>query len=211
MLRAATLPLTAARPATLDDPDSELTARAAKGDSTAFTNLVRRHQRMVFHIALAVLHDPDLAMDAAQDTFIRLHANLKGFRGDAPLRTWLSRIALHVAVDHRRKTRRRHEQVVEESALARFEDPAALPDENLAHADLKRRMLGAFEKLNEAQRTILTLRDLEGLAYAQIAKVLRIPVGTVMSRLFYARRALKALLEVFDDSAAEIEGMQRAG
>lgn len=191
MIATAIMPVLAGSPRFEEDLDGALAGRAAGGDRTAFGALLARYQRTVYLIALSVLRDSDLAMDASQETFIRLHAHLKSFRGEAPLRTWLSRIALHVAVDQRRRTKRRGEQSVDDAALASFEDPGALPDDRLARAELRQGLLRSFEALSEAQRTVLALRDVEGLSYGEIAKVLRIPVGTVMSRLFYARRALR--------------------
>ncbi len=176
------------------DPDQELLALAARGDRAAFTKLVERHQRMVYSIALSVLRDADLAWDAAQETFLKLHARLASFRGDAPLRTFLSRIALHVAVDQRRRTVRSPEQPVDGSALSHLPDPHRLADDEVERQELRRQLSQAFGSLQEAQRTALVLREVEGQSYAQIARAMGVPVGTVMSRLFYARRALRALL-----------------
>jgi RNA polymerase sigma-70 factor (ECF subfamily) len=177
------------------DGEKELVFRAARGDERAFSEIVVRYQRSVYLIARSVLSDPDRAWDAAQDTFIRLYARLGTFRGEAPLKTWITRVALHVAIDHRRRSRRFPEQSIEVTKLARASDPGRLPDEELARVELAREMQGALSRLGTEQRTILTLREVEGLPYAEIAQVLEIPVGTVMSRLFYARHALRELLK----------------
>lgn len=174
--------------------DQELLERAARGDRGAFSKLVERHQRMVYSIALSVLHDADLAWDAAQETFLKLHARIASFRGDAPLRTFVSRIALHVAVDLRRRGQRSPERPVEGLALSHLPDPRGLADDEVERRELRDHLARAFASLQETQRTALVLREVEGQSYAQIARAMGVPVGTVMSRLFYARRALRALL-----------------
>lgn len=192
-------------PAAPADPDLELLKRAAEGDRDAFSRLVERHQRMVYAIALSVLHDADLAWDAAQESFLKLHARLASFRGDAPLRTFLSRIALHVAVDQRRRTRRSPEQSLEGSSLAHLPDTGRLADDEVERQELRHRLADAFASLQETQRTALVLREVEGQSYAQIARSMGVPVGTVMSRLFYARRSLRAVLagpELVDSALA---------
>jgi RNA polymerase sigma-70 factor (ECF subfamily) len=174
--------------------DRELLERAARGDRGAFSKLVEHHQRMVYSIALSVLHDADLAWDAAQETFLKLHARIASFRGDAPLRTFVSRIALHVAVDLRRRGQRSPERPVEGLALSHLPDPRGLADDEVERRELRDHLARAFASLQETQRTALVLREVEGQSYAQIARAMGVPVGTVMSRLFYARRALRALL-----------------
>jgi RNA polymerase sigma-70 factor, ECF subfamily len=178
------------------DPDSELAEQASRGDRAAFASLVRRHQRTVYGIALSVLRDADLAWDAAQETFLKLHGRIASFRGDAPLKTWISRIALHVAVDQRRRARRIPEQGVEELTWSRLKDPHRLADDEVERSELRDALEAAFARLGETQRTVLLLREVEGHSYAQIARATGVPVGTVMSRLFYARRALRELLEI---------------
>ncbi len=175
--------------------DQELARKAGRGDRVAFAQLIGRHQRTVYYLALSVLGDPDAAWDSAQDTFIRLWDRLSGFRGEAPLKTWISRVAVHVAVDHRRRQKRCPERGLEPPALARMPDRGSLPDDDAHRSEIRDRLARCFERLGAMQRTVLSLREMEGMSYAQIARVLRIPVGTVMSRLFYARRALRALLE----------------
>jgi RNA polymerase sigma-70 factor (ECF subfamily) len=178
-----------------EDPDRALAERAARGDRGAFARLVQSHQRAVYSIALAVLRDADLAWDAAQETFLRLHARIASFRGDAPLKTWISRIALHVAVDQRRRAQRIPEQSVDLTALSSLPDPQRLADEEFERGEMRAQLEEAFAQLGETQRTVLVLREVEGHSYAQIARATRVPVGTVMSRLYYARRALRELLE----------------
>ncbi len=179
-----------------EDPDRALAEQAAKGDRGAFARLVQSHQRAVYSVALSVLRDADLAWDAAQETFLRLHARISSFRGDAPLKTWISRIALHVAVDLRRRAQRTPEQSVDLTGLSSLPDPRRLADEEVERRELRAQLEEAFAHLGETQRTVLLLREVEGRSYAQIARATGVPVGTVMSRLFYARRSLRELLEI---------------
>jgi RNA polymerase sigma-70 factor (ECF subfamily) len=177
-----------------DESDAALAARAIAGDRLAFEALVRRYQRTVLSLCQSVLKEPDDAWDAAQDSFVRLHERLHRYRGEAPLRIFVARLALHVAIDHRRRRQRCPERRVDDRALARLGACGPRPDDELSRRETGESLTAAFEQLGAAQRAILMLREMEGLSYAQIAKSLRIPVGTVMSRLFYARRSLRALL-----------------
>jgi RNA polymerase sigma-70 factor, ECF subfamily len=177
------------------DSDAALAELASRGDRAAFAALMRRHQRAVYAIALSVLRDADLAWDAAQETFLKLHARIGSFRGDAPLKTWISRVALHVAVDQRRRVRRSPELGVEDLTWSRLTDPRRLADGEVERSELRGALEAAFACLGSTQRTVLVLREVEGQSYAEIARATGVPVGTVMSRLFYARRALRELLE----------------
>jgi RNA polymerase sigma-70 factor (ECF subfamily) len=172
-----------------------LVERAAAGDAAAFAELVRRHQRRVYAVAYSVLGDPDLAWDAAQECFLKLFRRLSTFRGEAPLKAWLSRVALHVALDARRSRVRCPELPFDVAAFAALPDRGELPDERACLREDGERLGQAFAALGELQRSVLTLRELEGLSYAEIAEAMAIPVGTVMSRLFYARRALREQME----------------
>lgn len=176
------------------DADLKL-ASEASAERHAFEALVRRYQRDVYGIALSVLGDPDLAWDAAQECFLKLYRRLATYRGEAPLKAWLSRVALHVALDLRRGRLRIPEVGLEDRALCSLPDDAHRPDERAALSEDGRRLGEAWSSLGEMHQAILSLRELEGLSYAEIAQALEIPVGTVMSRLFYARRTLRERME----------------
>ncbi|HEY3452152.1 MAG TPA: RNA polymerase sigma factor [Myxococcales bacterium] len=178
-----------------DAADSKLAARARRGDQAAFEEIVRRFQPAIFALCRSVLKDPDEAWDAVQDSLVRLWERLEGYRGEAPLRVFVSRLALHVAIDHRRRHERCPERAIDPLVLARSGDPARSPADAAEAEELGRRLGLAMSGLAGAHRAILALRELEGLSYSEIARALHIPLGTVMSRLFYARRAMRALLE----------------
>jgi RNA polymerase sigma-70 factor, ECF subfamily len=177
-----------------DASDAALASRSIRGDESAFAALYSRYRRTVEGLCVSVLHDSDEAADAAQDAMLRLWQRLPDYRSEAPLRIFISRLCLHVAIDHLRRRQRRPERAVDEGQLARAGDERARPDEELQRRQAGRELSRAFARLGEVQRVVLSLREVDGLSYAQIARALKIPLGTVMSRLFYTRRALRSLL-----------------
>jgi len=175
----------------------DLVARARAGDDAAFAQLVRDNQRSVYRVALGILKDPDPAMDVAQETFLRIHRNLAKFRSEAAFSTWAYRIAVNLSLDAARR-RRPFEPLPPEDHEAWDANPAAVPvptPELIASLrEQVRRVLEAMDHLPEKHRAILVLREVEGLSYEQLAEVLQIPKGTVMSRLFHARLKLQRAL-----------------
>ena len=180
-------------------PDAELARRARGGDRAAAEELARRCRRPAYLLALQLLRDPDDALDVAQDALLRLFTHLDRVDPERPLRPWLAAIVRNRARDLMRRRRvRRHESLdtdPEDRPARVLVDPAAGPEERAARTEAARRLWGALGQLAEAQREILVLRDYQDLAYEEIAAVLGVPLGTVMSRLHRARRALRTLLE----------------
>ncbi len=174
---------------TLDD--SALARWAAQGHRRAFEALLQRFTGLIRQLCLSILKDPDDAADAVQATFIRLHERLPSYRGEAPVRVFVSRVAVRIAIDHRRQLLRRGHGGTPAEATS---DPRPLPDEATCSRELGRTLTRAFQALPPRYQAILELRELEGRSYAEIATALQVPLGTVMSRLFYARRALRDLL-----------------
>jgi RNA polymerase sigma-70 factor (ECF subfamily) len=172
----------------------DLVARTQAGDEVAFAQLVRENQGRVYRIALGMLKDPDSAMDVAQETFLRVHRNLARFRSEAAFSTWAYRICVNLSLDVVRR-RRPLEPLPPDDDAAWETNLAALPvlnPEQIASSrELGGRILAALEQLPEKHRAILLLREVEGLSYEQLAEVLQIPKGTVMSRLFHARLKLQ--------------------
>jgi RNA polymerase sigma-70 factor (ECF subfamily) len=188
--------------------DLELVDRARAGDADAFRTLVVRYQRKVYAVALGIVKDPDLAWDVAQDAFVRVHQNLGTFRSDSSFSTWLLRIASHISIDAIRRERRSLKDDVDdvdESALSSGAEgilSTALgtnPQETALRRELTDHITDALARLPEAHRTILVLREVEGLSYEELAERLGIPKGTVMSRLFHARKKMQALLLDYAD------------
>lgn len=178
----------------LPDDDLELVTRAKAGDLDAFGALVGRHQhRLVGFVRLMMSSAPDrdAAEDVAQEAFLRAYRALAQFRGQSTFRTWLYQIATNVARTH--SGRRRDRKEVQEPESPRDRDRAS--EENIerrviAHDRLRR----ALDELPDDWREAVLLRDIEGLEYKEIADLLKIPIGTVESRIFRGRQKLKALL-----------------
>lgn len=184
--------------------DLELITRHRAGDPKAFEELVRRYQRRVYSLALGILHNPDDAQDAAQDAFVKVHRYLHRFEGSASFYTWLYRIVVNLCIDHLRRARR--SMVVEyddgidrsDGVLSALDivpsrlgtNPArALQDKEIAEA------IGAgLATLSPAHRAVLLLREVEGLSYEEMAKIMKCAKGTIMSRLFHARKRMQAYL-----------------
>ena len=195
--------------------DRRLVRAAQTGDEQAFRQLVVRYQRRVYQLALGMTKDPDDAMDIAQETFVRVHRYLPTFKGDSSFFTWTYRIAMNLSLDfQRRKGRAERVDQLEgdEAEIEAAMDPpsAALagPQRAALNSELKEKIEEALAGLSENHRAILLLREVEGLSYAVLAKVLGIRKGTVMSRLFHARLKMqKKLREYLGED--EPEGEER--
>ncbi len=208
----------------MEADDLSLVTKARAGEPDAFRALVVRYQRKVYALALGIVKDPDLAWDVAQEAFVRVHRALPEFEAKSAFSTWLFRIATHLAIDtiRRERTSRKDDlDDVNESDVARGGEgilATALgndPRENLLRRELAGKIQGALETLPEKHRTILVLREVEGLSYEELAVRLGIHKGTVMSRLFHARKKMQAALRRYaglaPDRAAEDAGPRRAG
>lgn len=181
-----------------DDPD--LLERARRGDREAFGGLVRRHQDRAFNLAYQMVRNREDALDISQEAFARAFASLPSFKGEASFTTWLHRIVVNLAIDSLRRGQRGRAATYDdtrgapEDARAEFparDDPAATLETKQVRALLARGMA----QLPPAQRAVLVLREIEGLSYEEISRTVGCTLGTVMSRLFYARRRLQRLLK----------------
>jgi RNA polymerase sigma-70 factor (ECF subfamily) len=174
------------------EDEAALIERAQQGDRNAFGELVRRHHQGVVNVVYRMCGDVQLAEDAAQEAFIRAWSNLSSYRPQASLRNWLYRIAVNAALDVLRLKAEGPYETVESLRAA---DPAAGPEDALLQKEQAIAVQNAMMALTEASRAVLILREYGGLSYREIAAALDIPVGTVMSRLNYARDRLRILLE----------------
>jgi RNA polymerase sigma-70 factor (ECF subfamily) len=170
-------------PETYDEP--YLIGEAKCGDRAAFGELVRYHREGVINIVYRMCGDPQLAEDAAQEAFIRAWQHLPGYQPRSPFRNWLYRIATNVALD----TLRRERETVQLEAV-QLQSPTAGPERSYDRNEQAEQVRAAVLALPEASRAVLVLREYEGFTYKQIAATLGIPIGTVMSRLNYARGCL---------------------
>ncbi|MFZ5567495.1 MAG: RNA polymerase sigma factor RpoE [Pseudomonadota bacterium] len=184
------------------DSDTQLVARTLAGDDRAFELLVLKYQRRIQRLIARMVRDVDLVEDIAQESFIRAYRALHQFRGDAQFYTWLYRIAVNTA----KKTLLdlKHDPLLTEAALRPAGDddetfqpgnePIAeeTPESLLAAREIAAAVQAALDALPEDLRQAVTLREIEGLSYEDIAAVMACPIGTVRSRIFRAREAISA-------------------
>jgi RNA polymerase sigma-70 factor (ECF subfamily) len=172
--------------------ETELVTRAQHGDRNAFSELVGMHARGVLNVIYRMCGDEQLAEDAAQEAFIQAWLHLPSYRPQTPLRNWLYRIAVNAATDKFRKEKRILPNDIEDLNLT---DERPGPESLVSQRERTVLIQHAVLSLPEASRAVLVLREYEGMSYHEIADALDIPIGTVMSRLNYARKLLKDKLE----------------
>ena len=189
-------------PATSTDSDMMLVERTVAGDQRAYGLLVAKYERRIQRLIARMVRDVDLVEDIAQETFIRAYRALHQFRGDAQFYTWLYRIAVNTAKKSLMDMKRN--PVITESALRAGvdEDETSVmeneltseetPETVLAAKEIAAAVNAAMEALPEDLRQAVTLREIEGLSYEDIAEVMGCPIGTVRSRIFRAREAISA-------------------
>jgi RNA polymerase sigma-70 factor (ECF subfamily) len=182
--------------------EAALIQRCAAGEQTACAELVASHERMVYQLAMHLLGDRDEALDLSQEVFLRVFRTLPSFRGHAALRTWIYRIVINQARNRQRWWRRRRradqvqlEQHVLEHGELRQPTDADAPDRALVRKELATRLWAALDDLPFDQRTVVVLREIDGLSYDEIAESLEVAVGTVKSRLTRARQTLRRQLQ----------------
>jgi RNA polymerase sigma-70 factor (ECF subfamily) len=178
--------------------EAELVLAARRGNRGAREELARRLRRPAYSLALQLLHNPDDAFDAAQDGLLRLFGSLDRLEPGRPAKPWLLAIVRNRARDLLRRRRVRRAEPLEGTDPDRPRqviDTTPGPAASAELRELQALVWRALARLPEAQREILVLRDYQDLSYAEIAAVLRVPTGTVMSRLHRARKALRHLLE----------------
>ncbi len=176
--------------------DRELVQRVQQGDKSAFDVLVRKYQFKIIKLISRYVHDPHESMDVAQEAFLKAYRALPGFRGESAFYTWLYRIAINTAKNYLVAQGRRPpgsdvdaqeaEQYDGESYLKEYETPERL----LLKDELEATIYRAIQDLPEDLRTAITLRELEGMSYEEIAQTMGCPIGTVRSRIFRAREAI---------------------
>jgi RNA polymerase sigma-70 factor (ECF subfamily) len=178
--------------------EAALIERCAAGEELACAELVAGHERMVYTLALHLLGDRDEALDLSQEVFLRVFRTIHSFRGHSALKTWIYRIVINQARNRQRfwRRRRRADQVsldqhVAEHGELKQPGDGASPDRALARKELASRLWAALNDLPFDHRTVVVLREIDGLSYDEIAYSLGVAVGTVKSRLTRARQALR--------------------
>jgi RNA polymerase sigma-70 factor, ECF subfamily len=175
------------------DVDETLVAKAAGGNREAFDELVRRYQSRMFQLVRILTSGDAEAEDLVQDTFVRAYRAVGQFRGDSTFRTWLHRIAVNVVRSHaaQRNSRGGKDRGDDEEEIGRVASR-----EDLENAVVRRRMIDqALARLPPELRLLITLRDVQGLEYREIAMITGLPIGTVESRIFRGRRRLRPMLQ----------------
>ena len=186
--------------------DMELVNRFQRGEEAAFDALVRRHQQRAFNIAFGLLREREDALEVAQDAFVRAYRALKDFRGESAFTTWLYRVTVNLARNKSRwnRVRARDRTVSLDAPLDHAEpngrtvelpDTTYGPDRQAMVSEETKLVETAMKRLSKKSREILILRNVENLAYDEIAKVLGFNLGTVKSRIARAREELRALVE----------------
>ncbi|GIX22055.1 MAG: RNA polymerase sigma-H factor [Gammaproteobacteria bacterium] len=186
--------------------DAELVRRVKRGEKAAFDLLVRKYQGRVAKLVSRYVHDPAEVEDVTQEAFIKAYRGLRNFRGDSAFYTWLYRIAINTAKNHLVANSRRGQDIgVDAQDAEQFEGAGLLQEhgtpEGLALAEeIKQQVHETIERLPVELKTAIILRELEGLAYEEIAEVMGCPIGTVRSRIFRAREAINNSIAPLLDS-----------
>ncbi len=181
-----------------DDP--KLVRAAQRGDMAAFEELVARHRDKIYARALSMMRNEEEAIDLSQEAWIKAWQRLKQFQGEASFGTWVTRIVINLCLDQLRKQKRQRtesiEEIDEDSGGVERQMPVVTvnPTAGLERRELRQRIDRALGQLSHEHRTVLVLHQFEEMEYKQIARTMGCSIGTVMSRLFYARRKLAALL-----------------
>lgn len=184
--------------------EASLIRAAQRGDLDAFNTLVLTYQEMLFNTALRILGDEDLAADATQEAFLSAFRALNAYRGGS-FKAWLLRTVTNACYDELRRRKRRPSQPLEPVTDDEDEvesppwlaDPSASPEEQLNQAELEHAIQHCLEALSPDFRVVVVLADIDGLDYSEVARIVRVPLGTIKSRLARARLRLRQCLQAF--------------
>ena len=176
-------------PTSIAPDDGHLVVLTLGGNPEAFSTLVERYDRAVYHLAYRTLHDVEEAKDTAQEAFFKAYRSLRTFKPGAKFSTWIFAITYHACCDRLNRRKRYSNEELPERA-----DPSPGPEREAIAMDEARRLRDAIDMLHEKYRTVITLYHLQGRQYEEIAEVLGLPMGTVKTHLFRAKEQLRKLL-----------------
>jgi len=182
--------------------------KAQDGDKTAFRLLVEKYQQRIFYTVLDILKNQEDARDLTQETFVKAYMSLNQFKGEASFYTWIYRIAFNMSIDFKRKYARRGGDHLEIEERHTYDSPQSVdndPNESLLRKQQGNKITEALNSLSEDHRTVMILREVDGLSYEEIADALSVSRGTVMSRLHYARKHMQSLLKEFAPDYVQID------
>lgn len=180
--------------------DRELVERVKRGDRRAFDLLVLKYQHRIANLVARYVQDPSEVLDVSQETFIKAYRAISRFRGDSAFYTWLYRIAINTAKNHlAAQTRRPRESGIDPADVEQLDGAGhwkenVTPEGLALTEEIRQTVIAAIEDLPEDLKVAISLRELEGLSYEDIARVMECPIGTVRSRIFRAREAVNARL-----------------
>jgi RNA polymerase sigma-70 factor (ECF subfamily) len=181
--------------------DHTLVKRVKAGDKIAFDILVRKYQHKIIKLISRYVHDPEAAQDVAQEAFLKAYRGLVKFRGESAFYTWLYRISINTAKNYLVAQGRRMPDFEVDSQDAEYYDGASAlkendtPERQLLSEEIERTVYRAIKELPDDLKTAITLRELEGMSYEEIAQAMDCPIGTVRSRIFRAREAIDRSLQ----------------
>lgn len=194
-------PEKAPEPAPAPSEDIELVRRAREGDVLAYDDLVRKYQERIYATVYHMTANHEDANDLAQETFIKAYAALKSFKGDSSFYTWVYRIAVNKTINFLKQRKNKAHMSLNDLDFNAENDPDMValvsdrtPRRDVALTELQEKLNGALLKLSAVHRLVVTLHDVQGLSHEEIGKIMDCNVGTVRSRLFYARQQLQAYL-----------------
>ena len=203
-MTASSNPLPTQAEAAAEGPDDlDLVARSQAGDTSAFNELVTRYRSRAFSMIYQMTRNEQDAWDLAQDGFVKAWKSIGRFRGQSSFYTWLYRILMNVTIDSLRRKRIASGTEFDDAIGLRQIEPGAAtaprpemqPAEKISDKEIRERIDAAIEKLSPEHRAAIVMREIDGLEYSEIAEQMDCSIGTVMSRLFYARKKLQALLK----------------
>lgn len=190
--------------------DSELVERAKAGEHGAFRELYEKYNRRAYAVALGVLRNQEEALEVVQEGFVKAYKNLEKFKGNSSFYTWLYRIVMNLCIDKTRRRKRVRQVEFEEAARTLGHDSTTVQNESLlpnflgqdpsrtfARKEIREQIGSALAQLSESHRTVLVMREIDGMSYDEMAKLMECSKGTIMSRLFHARKNMQKLLQDF--------------
>lgn len=178
-----------------------LVAKAKKGDRAAYRELVDRYHKRVYGIVYGMLHSREDAMELAQDVFIKVYQRIAEFEEKSSFYTWVYRIAVNLAIDFRRREWKKVHTEYDDSVADQgvddgiFQRDRTTPEQASQNRELGEAISRALETLPDEQKSVLVMREVDGLSYQEMADVMGCSIGTIMSRLFYARKKMQAALK----------------
>ncbi|MFW6049705.1 MAG: sigma-70 family RNA polymerase sigma factor [Myxococcota bacterium] len=198
------------------EEDRVLVERVQAGDEAAFRELFDRYHRRAYAVAFGVVKNKQDALDIVQDAFVKVHRHIESFQGSSSFYTWLYRIVMNLSIDHVRRSKKGRDLDYDDQ-IGRDDEGVAgdgsllprLMDGHPAKNALRRELAGAIrralDELPEYHRAVILLREVEGLSYEEMARILEVPKGTIMSRLFHARRKMQTTLSDYLEGDLAIE------